>query len=115
MCVKRRTETETLSFRVDGVLYVSPLAHIVVRVSASVNIVVPMIEAIKEALALHTLRKGDRERKTERPIRSCGRVYLLNESYLRKDHSRATSEVPNEMSNLYLNMLSCPHAPHVLG
>ena len=64
-----------------------PLAHVVVRVSASVNIVVPMIEAIKEALALHTLRKGDRERKTERPIRSCGRVYLLNESYLRKDHS----------------------------
>ncbi len=64
-----------------------PLAHIVVRVSASVNIVVPLIEAIKEALALHTLRKGDRERKTERPIRSCGRVYLLNESYLRKDHS----------------------------
>jgi hypothetical protein len=38
-----------------------PLA-IVVRVSASVNIVVPMIEAIKEALALHTLRKGERER-----------------------------------------------------
>jgi hypothetical protein len=63
------------------------LAHVVVRVSASVNIVVPMIEAIKEALALHTLRKGDRERKTERPIRSCGRVYLLNESYLRKDHA----------------------------
>ena len=82
MCVKRRTETETLSFRVDGVQYVFPLAHIVVRVSASVNIVVPMIEAIKEALALHTLRKGDRER--ERPIRSCGCVYLLNESHLRE-------------------------------
>ncbi len=81
MCVKRRTETETLSFRVDGVQYVFLLAHIVVRVSASVNIVVPMIEAIKEALALHTLRKGDRERK--KPIRLCSCVYLLNNAHNR--------------------------------
>ena len=39
-----------------------PLAHVVVRVSVSVTIVVPMKEATKEALALHKLRKGDRER-----------------------------------------------------
>ena len=39
-----------------------PLAHVVVRVSVSVPIVVSMKEATKEALALHKLRKGDRER-----------------------------------------------------
>ena len=47
------------------------LEHIVVRVSASVNIVVPMIEAIKEALALHTLRKGEREKETDSFVFLC--------------------------------------------
>ena len=41
-----------------------PLANIVVhwKVRVSVAIVVPMKEASKEALALHKLRKGERER-----------------------------------------------------
>jgi hypothetical protein len=47
-----------------------PLA-IVVRVSASVNIVVPMQEATKEALALHTLRKGEREKETDSFVFLC--------------------------------------------
>ena len=44
---------------------------IVVRVSASVNIVVPMQEATKEALALHTLRKGEREKETDSFVFLC--------------------------------------------
>jgi hypothetical protein len=58
---------------------VFPLAHVVVRVSVSVTIMVPMKEAIKEALALHTLREGEREK----PIRLCACVYLLNNAHNR--------------------------------
>ena len=43
-----------------------------------------MKEATKEALALHKLGKGDKERETNSFV-CC--VYLLNESCLRKDHS----------------------------
>jgi len=36
-----------------------------------VNIVVPMQEATKEALALHTLRKGEREKETDSFVWLC--------------------------------------------
>ena len=65
MGVKRENEKPGRSVFRDGVQYVFPLAHIVVRVSVSVTIVVSMKEATKEALALHKLRKGDRERGRE--------------------------------------------------
>ena len=65
MCQRERSKLGHLAFALMVSSTLFSLAHIVVRVSASVNIVVPMIEAIKEALALHTLRKR-RQRERNR-------------------------------------------------
>ena len=87
-----------------------PLAHVVVRVSVSVTIVVPMKEATKEALALHKLRKGERERDQFVCV-----LCVPSERVLSQEGPLVSDiQSPDAMSNCYLDMLSCSPQPHVL-